>query len=262
MSNVVSSAVSDIAVAIRLRRVWIALAAEDIGDQHRRTTLGPLWLLINYLAFSGTFIFVFSTDGARADYAAYVAPGLLVWFYIMEVIGAGVALFVREDSLIKGTTLPISVYVLRLTMQSIIRGGYEIIGCIAILAFCGIGLSLAWLWSGLGIVLVLLTAPAAITVVAFIGAFFPDAQFLVNNFLRVAMFMTPVFWIHGGEDKIRSAFYHWNPFTYYLEIVRMPILTGVFPGHAFLVAASITCLLWVLAMLMLGRFRKQLVLFL
>ena len=42
MLQTLESARSDIRAAFRLRHVWIALASEDIGDQHRRTALGPL----------------------------------------------------------------------------------------------------------------------------------------------------------------------------------------------------------------------------
>jgi len=54
--------------------------------------------------------------------------GLLVWFYIMETIVQSTSLFTREESFIKGTTLPLTVYVMRLTMESIIRAGYAAIG--------------------------------------------------------------------------------------------------------------------------------------
>src|SRR5689334_3135438 len=86
MISALNGALEDIGRAIKLHRVWIALAHEDIGDQHRRTTLGPLWLLVNYLAFVGTFVFVFQPAGKdAAGYSAYVAIGLMVWFYLMEV---------------------------------------------------------------------------------------------------------------------------------------------------------------------------------
>src|SRR5687767_7152833 len=98
MLQTLESARSDIRAALRLRHVWIALASEDIGDQHRRTALGPFWLLINYLALLGTFVFVFNSGSeSPADYSAYVAIGLLVWFYIMDTITLSVSLFLREE---------------------------------------------------------------------------------------------------------------------------------------------------------------------
>lgn len=256
----IKSAMEDIGSALRMRRVWVALAQETIGDQHRRTALGPLWLLLNYLAFAGTFIFVFQRgDSSMANYPAYVAVGLLVWFYIMEVLTQSVTLFVREESFIKGTTLPLTVYVMRLFMQSVIRAGYALVGCAAILALSGIGVSAMWGWSLLGLVVVLATAPAAILIFAFLGVYFPDSQFIVSNLMRIGMFLTPVFWTYDNAGGVRHIFYYWNPFTYFLEIVRVPIIAGDVPARSFLLCVGLGLALWAFALLLLGRLRKQVV---
>ncbi len=230
-----AGALEDLKAGFRMRRVWIALASEDIGDQHRRTMLGPLWLLVNYLMFAGTFIFLFRRGSGIPEYPAYVATGLLVWFFMMETIIKAVSLFVREEAFIKGTTLPLSVYVMRLALQSTIRAGYALVGCMVLLAFSGVSVSFGWAWTLIGIVVVLLATPAVIVIFAFLGAFFPDSQFFVNNLMRVGMFLTPVFWTHGNEGGVRRALYYWNPFTYFLDLVREPILTATFPVRSLAV---------------------------
>ncbi|MBZ9762845.1 ABC transporter permease [Mesorhizobium sp. CA8] len=260
MISALNGAFDDIFRAMKLRRVWIALAHEDIGDQHRRTTLGPLWLLVNYLAFAGTFVFVFQPAGKdAAGYAAYVAIGLMVWFYLMEVISLSVPLFKREESFIEGTTLPLFVYVMRLTIQSAIRAGYAVVGCVIILLISGPSLTPAWLWSLAGLLLILLTTPALITVFAFTGAFFPDSEFIVGNLMRVGMFFTPVFWVYNGQDAIQTYAYLWNPFTYFLDVARTPILIGEFPSNAFAVTGITALVMWAIALLLLGKYRRQVV---
>lgn len=260
MVKFLNSAVSDLRGGLKMSRLWITLAHEDIGDQHRRTMLGPLWLLVNYLAFACTFIFVFHSGEVSETYAQYVATGLLVWFYIMEIVSQSVSLFLREESFIKGTTLPISVYVMRLTMQSVIRGGYALAGCVGIVALSSPAITAAWIWSALALVLIVAVTPAAVIIFAFLGAFAPDSQYVVSNAMRIGMFLTPVFWVHDGEGHgLRHAFYHWNPFTYFLEIVRVPVLNGEVPVHALLVCLLIGLLAWVLAIFVLGAYRKQLV---
>jgi lipopolysaccharide transport system permease protein len=77
--------------------------------------------------------------------------------------------------------------------------------------------------------------------------------------MRVGMFLTPVFWVYDGAGGVRGAFYHWNPFTYFLEIVRAPILTGEPPIFALALCLTIALGLWTLALLLLGRFRRELV---
>ena len=259
MVKVVRDALTDIRDGIRMRRVWTTLAQEDIDDQHRRTALGPAWLLINYLAFAGTFIVIFGQTARSPNYPAYVAIGLFVWFYILEVINLSVSLFSREESFIKGTTLPLTVYVMRLTTQSVIRAAYAFVGCIALLLLAGVSVTSFWLLSGLGLLVILIATPAVIVVFAMLGAFFPDMNFVVQNITRLSMFLTPVFWVHDGSKGIRNIFYYWNPFTYFLEIVRVPVIAGEIPMRSFALCIGMTALLWCLAIFCLGRFRKQIV---
>lgn len=256
--SIIGSALDDLVAGFRKHRVWVALATEDIGDQHRRTTLGPFWLLINYLAFAGTFIFVFDRGGdSGPSYPVFVALGLLVWFFIMETVTSSVTLFVREESFIKGTTLPLSVYVFRATLQAIIRAAYAAAGCALILVLSGVAFTPAWGWSVVGLLVVLLTAPAAVICFAFFGAFFPDSQFVVANLMRVGMFLTPVFWSDPGTGGVRGFFYHYNPFTWFLEIVRIPIVSGEAPLTALGFCLATGLATWFVALLLLGGLRRQ-----
>ena len=259
MGSNFEKALADVGAAFRMRRVWIALAREDIGDQHRRTALGPLWLLLNYLAFAGTFIFVFHRGTDGDNYVPHVATGLLVWFYMMETINSSVALFSREESLIKGTVLPLTVYVMRLTMQALIRASYAFLGCLVILALQETPITIGWAWAIAGVGLIVAITPAAVTVFAFLGAFLPDSQYVVSNLMRIGMFVTPVFWVYEGTGGVRHAFYFWNPFTYFIEIVRVPVMTGEVPLRSLFGCAAIGIILWVVAIMLLARYRKKIV---
>src|SRR5690606_3557361 len=138
-----------------------------------------VWFLLNYLIFIGTFGFVMRGGAGDNDYIAYISVGLLVWFFMLEVVTQGVSLFSREESFIKGTPLPLSTYVFRLTMQSIIRNGYALFGCLCVLLLVGVYPSFSWFLSLFGILIIVLTAPAAITIFAFIGIYFPDSRYIV-----------------------------------------------------------------------------------
>jgi lipopolysaccharide transport system permease protein len=75
------------------------------------------------------------------------------------------------------------------------------------------------------------------------------------------MFLTPVFWAHTSQTalSVRGIFYYWNPFTYFLEIVRVPILSGDAPLRSFALCIAISGAAWLLALFLLGRLRRQVV---
>ncbi len=94
---------------------------------------------------------------------------------------------------------------------------------------------------------------------AFLGAYFPDSQFIVQNMTRIGMFLTPVFWAHTGSGGAREIVYYWNPFTYFLEIVRVPIVSGDVPVRSLLLCAAIALGAWMVAMFLMGRYRREVV---
>lgn len=257
MLKILKLAFSDIRQGVRLRHLWTALASEDITDQHRRTRLGPAWLLINYLVYVGTFIVIFGEHSPIPNFIAYASLGLLVFQFLMEVINMGVSLYIREESFIAGTPLPMSVYVLRLTMQSLIRSGYSTFGCLAILLIVGTPVTLGWLWAFLGLALLLVVTPALIVVLGTLGAFFPDSQFIVSNLMRVAIFLTPIFW--HAIDGVRGKLAVFNPLTHFINVIRSPILGEAFPFHSLWICLAIAAVAWTLAVFLLGKFHKKIV---
>lgn len=251
--------IHDIAQSLRLSAVWWALAREDVADQHRRTSLGPLWFLLTYLSFAAIFIFLFSERGGGLNYPAYVAVGLLVWLFIMETLVASVMLFTQEQGLIKGTRLPLFVYVMRQLVRSVLRLLYALPGCALILVLSGQQIGEAWGWALLALALILLIAPAAIAVCAFVGAYFPDTQFIMVSALRLFMFLTPIFWVYRGDGGVRQAAHDWNPFSYVLRAVRGPILGEPVHWIDFAVLGGGGVLLWALALWLLAAGSRNLV---
>ncbi|MEF2074025.1 ABC transporter permease [Consotaella sp. CSK11QG-6] len=215
-----------------------------------------MWLLINYLAFVGTILLILGHSQSVTYFPAYVSIGFFVWTFVSEVVSQSVTLFSREEAFIKGTPLPLTVYIMRMTMQSAIRAGYTLIGCLGIILIAQTPLSWGWLWSVAGIGLILTATPAIVFTGAIAGAFFPDLQFIVQNLVRIGLFLTPIFWL-PVNGSIRGVLYWLNPFTYVVEIVRIPVLTGDFPATAFVVCSTIAVFFWLMALVAVGSFRKQ-----
>jgi ABC-type polysaccharide/polyol phosphate export permease len=253
------SGLADLDAALKLRGVWWELASEDVVDSHRKTMLGPVWPLLNYLLFVGTLVLILGRHAAHPNFTAYIASGMLVWLFISDVMTMSATLFAREQSFIKGTTLPISLYVLRQTMMISLRSSYALLGAVPILLYCGIEITPALLSVGSAILLLLLAAPAVAILLGMAGAYFRDIQFIVGNAMRLLMFLTPVFWINNDMGGLRGMLYHWNPLTHYIEIVRMPIVEGSVPLNSWAVVVPLTACLLAAALLMLGKFKRQIV---
>ncbi len=258
LGGVVKAAFADIRDGLRHRRIWLALASEDIWDQYRGTLLGPLWMLVNYFALIAIFLFLFQRGGGVANFPTYAAVGLAVYTYVSETITHSLGLFSGVSNFIKGTRLPLTVYVMRQTMQGVIRASYTVAGALAIMLFTEIYPAWPWLWSLLGLGVILLTVPATTIVFAMIGTYFPDSRYILSNIMRIGMFVTPVFWVPETRGGIRL-FYDYNPFTHFIEIVREPIMLGAPPLRSLAISLAICVGLWVVAILLLGSLRRKVV---
>lgn len=259
MIEAIRQAVADIAAAWERRNVWIALASEDLVDSHRRTLLGPAWPLLSYLLFAGTILLILAPQEQSVNFTAYVASGLLVWLFISETLTQSATLFRREESFIKGTVLPISVYVLRQTMLTATRSGYALAGAIPLVLFSGVTITPAVVSIIPAVLLLLITAPAVTVLFGFAGVFFRDFQFIITNAMRLMMFITPIFWVYEGQGGLRGVLHDWNPMTHYIAIIRAPILEGAAPAASWAIAGSLTALLCAAAILVLGNFSRRLV---
>jgi ABC-type polysaccharide/polyol phosphate export permease len=259
MTEVIQRAFADVGAAFKLRGLWVALASEDVAESHRRTVLGPLWPLLNYVLFAGSIIIVLGHGVERDEFTAYVASGLLVWLFISEILSQSATLFIREASFIKGTVLPISIYVLRQTMLTAVRSGYALLGAVPLVLFSGVELTQT-LWTLVpAFLLLLVTAPAVGVLFGFAGVYFRDFQFVVSHSVRLLMFVTPIFWMHGGGGGLRGVIYYWNPLTHYIDIVRRPVIDGVVPIHSWAVTGTVSVFLVTAALLVLGSLNRRLV---
>ena len=249
---------ADLGAAFKLRDIWWALASEDIADSHRRTMLGPIWPLLNYLLFVGTLVLVLGR-GESPNFVAYVSTGMLVWLFISDVLTMSANLFSREEGFIKGTVLPISIYVMRQTLVISIRSFYALLGAVAILLYSGFAVTPALLSVLPAVFVLLLAAPAVAVLFGIAGAFFRDFQFIVVNATRLLMFITPIFWTDPGAGGLLGFLYYWNPLTHYIDIIRMPIVDGTIPTNSWTVALSVTALLLASALIALGKFNRRIV---
>ncbi len=159
----------------------MAFASEDVADIYRRTFLGPAWSVLSFLLFVGSIVLIIGETSGIPHYMAFVSSGLIVYLTMTEVLAESSNLFQREMAFIKGTTLPISIYIMRLTSKTVIRSVYPLLAALFLVLVDGVMPTAAWFYSFLGILLIIISIPAAATVVSILGVIIPDMHFIVRT---------------------------------------------------------------------------------
>jgi len=222
-------------------RLWTMIAIDDWRTRFHRTLLGPLWVIIAFLVFVGVKIVIFSNLSA-ADFhffTAYLTIGFMVWMFINQSMQEGSSAFVRVRNWILGIKAPFSVFLYSTVLICLVNALFTAIPAIiisyiahpftaeaglrALGAFAFISFSLFW------VQLALATA----------SVFARDVTQLVATIMRVMFFLTPILWL---PEQIGSmgGIIKYNPFAYYLDLVRDYLLYGDTARENWIVVGSIT----------------------
>ncbi len=209
------------------RSLWL-LTTRDLKVRYSTSFLGYFWSILDPLAMSAIYWFVFTQVFGRGvghePYIVFLLTGLLPWMWFNGAITDATRAFTREAKLIRSTTIPRTIWVTRLVLSK----GIEFVASIPVIALFAVGtlwtahpahLHVEALWSLLGIVLQTILTTGIGLIVAPLVVFFRDLERAVKLVLRFAFYASPI--IYGLRDLPRTPvdFHFWGAFN---------PLTGIF----------------------------------
>ncbi|MEM8770358.1 MAG: hypothetical protein AAGD92_01800 [Pseudomonadota bacterium] len=240
-------------------RSAVELGWYDFVGRFRRSKIGVLWSPIQMGMFVGVIVLLLRKglgDG-EMSYALYVAIGFYAWDFISVSLTEGATHFTAQAGLIKNTPVSLTHITLRkvsfLFFRSLLNAPIPII---AIVFFGGeLGFNLLWLLPAP--ILYACFTYSCLIVFGVIGAYFVDFSHMTQTVARFLFFTTPIIW--QGDVGARKLISDYNPFSYFIEIVRAPLSGNVISPTAWLVviAASFGGLL--LAVWVQTAFRTRLI---
>ena len=254
----------------QFRYFWLSLVQMDLRVRYRRSVLGMGWSLLNPLLMTAIFCLVFSNllpDGDWRVAAPYYLCGVAIWDFIKQAAVQGSQTFVRNESYIRQSPLPLAVYCLRTSLGSSVHFGISV----AVILAVAIGLDtthpyhltpLTAIWVvAIGLILLFVFSVAFSSICSFLNVYFHDTQHLVEVGFSIAFFMTPIIY---KKEMLEAKGVGWiaeiNPAVMFFDMIREPLLTGVVPEPlVFLKAITATLVMLGLAVLTFRRFERTLI---
>lgn len=239
--------------------LWGTMGFHDIRQRYRRSLLGPFWITISMGIMIGTLGLLYSTifKVETQEYMPYLTAGFLVWGLLSTLILDGTNVFIASEGLIRQLAAPLSIHVYKVLWTNLIILAHNI----WIFVFVALWYQLNPGWT------VLLAAPALLLflinglwiglLLGMLSARFRDIPLIVTTILQVAFFITPVFW---KPDMLtgRMMLLHANPFYYFVEIMRAPLLGNVPQAEHWISVLVITVLGWGITLLFFTAYRWRL----
>jgi ABC-2 type transport system permease protein len=242
------------------RELWLAVGWYDIRKRYRRSLLGPFWITISLGAFIAalTFLYVPLIGGDVNGYLSFVAFGFIAWQFISQLVIEGCNVFIANAPIIQQFRAPLSVYIYESVWKNLIILAHNFLIYVFIVVLFGLWPSWATLLVIPGIILICINGVVVGMLLGTLCTRFRDIPPIVATAIQMMFLLTPILW---RPDQVpgREALVVFNPFYYFLELIRQP-LQGEAPSLLiWTVALGITLVGFVVGLAFFSRFRDRIV---
>lgn len=223
--------------------LWL-LTSRDLRVRYSTSFLGYLWSVLDPLAMSAIYFFVFTVvfqrDVGFEPYIVFLLSGLLPWMWLSGAVSDSTRAFIKEARLIRSTKVPPTIWVARLTLAK----GIEFLAALPVLALFAIfaGATLGWevLLFPLGILLQAALVLGIGLLVAPLTVFFRDLERAVKLVLRFAFYATPIVYDLGDLPSNLQTLGAFNPLAGILSIYRSAFFPEALDWTAVAISAGMT----------------------
>ena len=171
---------------------------------------------VTVLAMGPLYGAIFNQGGK--GYTLYLATGIVFWSFISACINESCDVYMNNRSFIGQSNFPLFVYIHRLLFRNLILLAHNILIPIGLVVFLG-EISTAIIYLPLVIAASTLMLFPICVVISLITTRFRDLIPMIQNFLQLCMFLTPVFWLLG-DGRHSSLYIKFNPFYYIIDSFR------------------------------------------
>lgn len=221
-------ALRDFVKAASQYRVWLHLGLLEVKQRYRRSILGPWWISLSMLIFISVMGKIYSrlfTQNLN-EYIPFFTAGFLLWSFLSSCIIESTDLFKMNSGFIKQIKLPYNIYVLKFLTRNLVILAHNFVVYLLVIGLFHINPGWTVLWAIPALLLLILNIYWISFFIALLSTRFRDMVPIVTSCMQILFFVTPVSWMPKLLDA-NSMIVKFNPFVYFIEIVRSPLL-----GHA------------------------------
>ncbi len=181
---------------IKYRFLLMELVKKGIKLRYRRSYLGVIWTLLEPLLMMIVLTFVFGTLLGRGDhtYPVYILCGRLVFQCFSSTTKSCLKSIRSNAGMIKKVYVPKYLYPLSEALYNYVIFLISLIVLVIVSCVLGVYPSFKWLLSVLPLIQVFLLSYGVGMVLATIGVFFRDMEYLWTVLTTLLMYMSAIFY--------------------------------------------------------------------
>lgn len=230
----------------------------DLKTRYRRSTLGPLWLVLSTSIGVTGLGYVWATllNMQIEQFVPMLTVGLVVWQLVSACISESSDVFYKQAKVIRNLKVPLLLFPLQLLMKHALYFGHNLIVVFAVFLIFQLPVNWAQLMAIPGLLIVLANMLWVITLIGIIASRFRDVQSFIASVMPLLFFLSPVLY-KPNNLGLKSQLLWLNPLTYLITLIRDPLQGHVPPLFVYLVSLVLlflgTTITWWLMMKKRGR---------
>lgn len=224
---------------INYRFLLSELVKKGIKLKYRRSYLGIVWSLLEPLLTMIVLTIVFGTILGKGgkDFPVYILCGRLLYTFFQNSTKGALTSIRQNSAMIKKVYVPKYLYTLSSILFNYIIFLISLIVLVLVGAVLGVHLSVYMLQIPIALLLILMLCIGCGFILATLGVFFRDMEYLWNVALMLIMYMCAIFY---PAEKLLESAYGWilklNPMFCIISIFRSAVFGEMMNMHYFLYA--------------------------
>ncbi len=154
---------------------------------------------------------------------------------------------------------PLSSYIMRTIARNVIQFFHAIVIFFVVAIPFGIYPTLASLWALFGLFLVIVNLIWMGMIAGIVSTRYRDVPMIIVNIFSVLLWLTPVLYYPSQMTGQRAWITMLNPFSYFLEVVRDPLMNEPLRVQSFALLIAFAIVGWLITLKLFARTRGRIV---
>ena len=188
---------------------------KDVGGKYKNSFLGVLWSFLNPLLQIAIYAIVFPLilRNNQENYVIFLCCGLIPWNFFATAINRSAFSFVENGNIIKKVYFPREILPISTATSGLVNFLISTPIILMFLLFSGIGFSKYILFLPVIAIIQYLLTLAIIMITSAINVYIRDAEYIINFFVTMLFYATPVLYSADLFPKQFRQFLYLNPMT-------------------------------------------------
>ncbi len=223
------SAIIDILQGFNSWRIWSLMALMEFKKRYRRSTFGQFWFTlttaITILGMGLVFSVLFKMD--PKTYLLYLSTSIICWTLISSTIVELSTSFISNEGYLKNYPGPKSIVIYKIICRNIIAFLHNIIILPFVFFVCHKSFAIINFLAIVGLFFLFVNLVFIGLIIGPLCTRYRDGQQIIQSFINVIVYVTPIFYTKDQIESKLPFLVTYNPFYYFIEIIRAPLLGTV-----------------------------------